>query len=131
MWFAITDIYDNTTHIDSYLHISFHKISYIKFFDKISDKATISNVFNKRFADLREYEYSGWTPEALDEITCLTIINFLIKLVADLRRHIKICGIVENKGILFISQQVMYTILEYAKVPITIQSYAKSQSCAK
>ena len=37
----------------------------------------------------------------------------------------------ENKGVEFIAQEVMDTVLGYAKFPVTIQSYAKSQSYTK
>ena len=71
------------------------------------------------------------TPEALDERTFITLLNSLIDPLSNLRWHIKICERVENKGVGFISQQVMDAILEYSKIPVTIQSYAKSQSYAK
>ena len=37
----------------------------------------------------------------------------------------------ENKGSVFKSQQVMDVVVKYAKVPVTIQSYAKAHSYAK
>ena len=91
----------------------------------------ISIVFNNFISTLRDYEYDGWTPEALDECTCLTLLNSLINPVSNLSWNIKICERVENKGVVFTPQQVMDYVLEYAKVPIVIQSYAKSQSYAK
>ena len=62
--------------------------------------------------------------EALDERTCITIINYLINPVADIRWHIKSCERVENKRVGFTSQQVMDAVIEYGKVPVMIQSYA-------
>ena len=88
-------------------------------------------VFNKFISALRDYEYTGWMPEALDKCTSLTILNYLINPVANLRRHIKICERVDNKGVGFTSQKFMDAVLEYAKVPVTIQYYAKTQSYAK
>ena len=35
----------------------------------------ISIVFNKFIASLRDYEYVGWTPEALYEHTVFTFLN--------------------------------------------------------
>ena len=59
------------------------------------------------------------------------LLNSLINNVADLCINIKSCEIFENKGVGFTAQQVMDAILDYAKVPVTIQSYSKSQSYAK
>ena len=58
-----------------YLQLAFHKLSSIKLFDKTPDDAIISIVFNKFIAALRDYEYNGRTPEALDERTCITLLN--------------------------------------------------------
>ena len=130
-WFAITTIYETTTHTDSYCQVALHKISSIKLFYKSLDGATISVVFDKFIYDLREYEYAGGTPESPDERMCLTLLNLLINPVSDLRWHIKIYERVKNKYIGFILQQVVDGVLEYDKVPITIQSYANAQSYAK
>ena len=70
-------------------------------------------------------------PEALDKRTCLTLLNSLINPVSDLRWHINSCERVENKGVGFTAQQVIDAVLDYAKVPVTIQSYAKTQYYAK
>ena len=59
------------------------------------------------------------------------IFNYLINPVAGLHRHTKICKRVENKGVGFTVQQVMDTVLEYAKVPVTIHSYANYESYSK
>ena len=91
----------------------------------------ISIVFDKFIAALHDYEYASWMLEALDERTCITLLNSLINPVSDLRRHIKIYERVDNKGFGFTSQEVMNSVLEYAQVPVTIQSYAKAQSYAK
>ena len=55
----------------------------------------------------------------------------MINLVAELIQNIKRCEITENKGFGFTSQQVMDAVLEYAKVTVTIQYYAKAKSYAK
>ena len=91
------------------------------------DDATISIVSNKFIAPLFGYDYSGQTTEALDECTCLTHLNCLINPVADLFWQIKSCERVENKGVGFTAAKVMDAGLDYAKVPVTIQAYAKSQ----
>ena len=76
-----------------------------------------------------DYEYSGRTPEALDEGKCITLLNSLINPVL-------ICvGITrvqksEKKGVGLTAQQVMKSIIDYFKVPVTIQSYAKVKSYA-
>ena len=59
------------------------------------------------------------------------IFNYLINPVADIHRHTKSTKIVENIGVGFTVQQVMDTVLEYARVPVTIYSYAKYQSYSK
>ena len=91
----------------------------------------ISIVLNKSISSLRDYKYSVQTPEALDECTCLTLLNPLINPVADLNRHIKIYERVENKGVGLTGQQVMDDVLEYLKVSVIIQSYAKDHYYAK
>ena len=48
-------------------------------------------------AALCDYDYARRMSEALDERMCLTVLNFLIKPVANLRRSIKICEILESK----------------------------------
>ena len=58
-------------------------------------------------------------------------MNSLIKPVYDIHWHIKICERVEIKGIGFTSQQVIEVVLEYAKEPITTQSYTKAHPYAK
>ena len=50
--FDITDIYDNTTHMDSCRQVSFHKLVPIKLFDKIPSEITISISFNKYISSL-------------------------------------------------------------------------------
>ena len=100
----------------------FHKIAFIKFFNKTSDDATIGIIFNKFISNPHDYEYSGWTPESLDGRTFLTLINDLINPIADLRWNIKSCERVENKGVVFTAQQVMAAVINYAQVPVTIQS---------
>ena len=128
-WFDITDVYETTTHTDSYLQVALNKLSSIKFFYKSRNDATISIVFNKFFAALCDYKYAGRTPETLDERTCLTLLNSLIKPVTNLHCHINICEIVDNKVFGFTSQQVMdAAVLEYSKVPVTTKYYAKAQS---
>ena len=92
------------------------------------DEATISILFNNFIAALHDYEYVGWMPEALDECTYLTLLHYLIKPVANLRWNINISERVESKGVGFIPQKVMDFILEYFKVPVTIQYYSKAQS---
>ena len=87
--------------------------------------------FNKFILVLRDYKYAGQMPKAQDEHTCLTLPNSLINHVADLRQHTKCCKRVDNKCVGFTEKQVMDTVLEYAKVSVTIQSYAKSQYYAK
>ena len=104
-----------------------HNLSFIKLFNKTPDDATISIVFNKFIANVREYEYASLAMEELDERTSIKILISLINPVDDLFRNIKICERVENKGIGFTSQQVMDAVLEYAKVPVTIGYYAKDQ----
>ena len=91
----------------------------------------ISIFFNEFIAALCDYEYASRTPEALDERTCLTLLNSLINPVANLHWHIKICKRVENKWVVFIAQQVMDAVLDYSKVLVTIQSYSKAQSYVK
>ena len=91
----------------------------------------VSIAFNRFIAALYYYEYDGRKLEALDERTCLTLLNFLINSVTNLCRHIKIFERVENKGFVFTSQQVMDAVLKYAMVPVKIQSHAKAQSYAK
>ena len=51
----------------------------------------ISIVFNIFISALSEYEYAGWITEALDKHTCLTLLNSLINIFADLRQHINSC----------------------------------------
>ena len=121
--FSITTIYDITTHTDSYHQVEYHKLSYIKFSNNPPNESTISIVFNKFIATLRDYEYTGWTPEVLYELTCLNLLNYLINPVADLLRNIKSYEIMENKGVGFTTQQVMDVVLEYVKVTVTTQSY--------
>ena len=65
-WFTITALYETTNHTYSYLQVAFHKLSYIKFFDKSPYYATISVLFNKFISALREYEHTSRTPKALD-----------------------------------------------------------------
>ena len=89
----------------------FHKLASIKFFHKNPNDATISIVFNKFIAALLDWEYAGGTPEALNERTCLMILNYLINNVANIRWHINIFKIVENKGAGFTLQQVMDAVL--------------------
>ena len=72
----------------------------------------ISIVFNKFIAALRDYEYAGRTPEALDERTFLIILNYLINYVANVCWYIKSCKRVENKGFGFTAQQVMDAVLD-------------------
>ena len=119
-WFTITAFYNNTTNTNSYLEVAFHKLSSIKFFGKTLIDETISIVFNKFIATLRDYEYSDQIPEALDERTCLTFHNSLMNHVANIRRHIKSWEIVENKEVGFTEQQVMNSVHDHAKVPVTI-----------
>ena len=59
------------------------------------------------------------------------LFNYLINTVANIRWHIKISRRVGNKGVRFTAQQVMDTVLDYAKVPFKIQSYDKSKSYTK
>ena len=47
------------------------------------------------------------------------------------KKNINICERVENKRAGFTAQQIMYDVLEYAKVPVTIQYYYKAQSYVK
>ena len=89
------------THKYSYWYVAFHKLSSIKLFNKNTDAASISAVFNKLIADLREYELAGRTTKVLDERTCLTIINYVISPFTELCPHIKICERVKNKVIEF------------------------------
>ena len=126
-WFAITAIYNTTTHIEYYCQVAFHKLASIKFFYKNPDDATISIVFNKFIAAICDYDYASRTAEALDEHTFLTLINYLINPVAYLLRNIKSCEIVENKGVGFTAQQVIDAVLDYAKVPVMIHPSVKSQ----
>ena len=126
-WFSIADIYETTNHTNSYFQVAFNNLSSIKIFDK-TRMTPRSVFFNNFIAALRDYKYAGRTPEALDECTCLKLLNYIINHMDDIRRHINIFKRVENKGFGFIAQQVMDAVLEYAKVPITIQSYAKAQS---
>ena len=44
---------------------------------------------------------------------------------------INIFEIVENKGVGFTAEQVMGAVLDYTKVPVTIQSYSRDQSNSK
>ena len=88
----------------------------------------ISVVFDKFIATLHDYEYASRMPEALDERTCITLLNSLINPSYDLGWNIKICERVDNKRFGFTSQEVMNSVLEYDKVPVTIQSYTKDQS---
>ena len=88
----------------------------------------ISIVFDKFIAALRDYEYASRMPEALDERTCLTLLNSLINPSSKLGWNIKICERVNNKAFGLTSQEVMNSVLEYDKVPVTIQSYTKDQS---
>ena len=67
-------------------------------------------------------------PEALDERTFLTLLNSLINSSSELGWNIKICERVDNKGFGCTSQEVMNSVLEYDKVPVTIQYYTKEQS---
>ena len=71
----------------------------------------ISIVFDKFNAALRDYEYASRMPEALDERMCITLLNYLINPVSDLLHNIKSCDIVDNKGVVFTSQQVMNTVM--------------------
>ena len=57
--------------------------------------------------------------------------NYLINPITNLCRHIKISKRVKNKGIEFTVQKLVDDILDYAKVPVMIQSYANFQSYAK
>ena len=84
-WFEITALYDTTNHTDSYRQVLFHKLVPVKFFDKNPNNATISFFFNKVISALRYYEYSGQTPEALDERTFLKLHNYLINPVSDVK----------------------------------------------
>ena len=86
--------------------------------------------FNKLIFALCNYKYAGRTPEALDEQTCLTLLNSLINPVANIRQHTKSCERVENKGVELTAQQVMDAVIEYEKVTVIIQYYAKAQSYA-
>ena len=131
MWFAITYLYETTNHTDSYFQVESHKISSIIFFNKPPYDAMISIVFDKFISALCDYEDSRRMREALDEHMCITLLNSMINPVIYLRRYIKICERADNKGVGFTSQQVMYYVLEYAKIPVTFQSYAKDQSYAK
>ena len=72
----------------------------------------ISIIFNKFIVALRDYKYAGRTPEALNERTCLTFFNFLINHTANLRWHIILSKIVENKGVGFTLQQVMDAVID-------------------
>ena len=129
-WFAITESYKTTTHTYSYHQVAFHKISAIKSSKKNPYDAIIDAVFNKLISILLEYKHAGRTLAALDERTCLTIIISIINPVVNIRRKIKRYKNFENQGYGFMSQQVIYAVLEYSKVPITIQTYAKDQSYA-
>ena len=88
----------------------------------------ISVVFDKFIATLHDYEYSRRIPEALDERTCITLLNCMIKPVAYKRWYTNICEREDKKGFGFTSHQVVDSVLEYAKINVTIQSYAKDQS---
>ena len=130
-WFTITELYETTTHTYYYRQVAFHKLSDIKFFDKNTYDTTIGVVFNKFIAALREYKYAGRAPESIDVRTCLTLITSIIKPVNNLRRNIKICEKVENQGHVFTSHNKIDNVLEYSKVPVTIQSNAKFHSYIK
>ena len=117
--------------MDSCCQVAFHKLASIKVSDKTPDDTMISIFFNKFITVLCDYEYAGRTTNALDERKCLTLLNSLIRPSSYLYHHIKRCERVENKGVVFTSQRVMDDVLEYAKVPNTIQSYAKAQSYVK
>ena len=90
-WFSITALYETKTHTDNYRQVDFHKLSSIKFFDKNPNDATISIVFSKFIAALRDYEYAGQAPEALDERTCCMLLNSLLNHFANLHCYIKSC----------------------------------------
>ena len=98
-WFAISALYENKTHTNSYRQVTFHNVASIKFFDKTPDNATISIVFNKFIASIHEYKYAGWTPEELIKCTCLMLLNYLMNPVANLHWYIKSCKILEKKGL--------------------------------
>ena len=88
--FSITTLYETKNHIDSYCQVALHKLTSINILDKNPNDATISIVFNNFIAALCDYGYTGRIPEALDERTCITLLNSLINPVDDLRWHIKI-----------------------------------------
>ena len=87
-YFSITDLYETTTHTDSYRQDALHKLFAIKIFDKNPDNATIGVVFNKFIATLLKQKHVNRTLEALDGRTCLTLIISIINPVADLLRKI-------------------------------------------
>ena len=58
-------------------------------------------------------------------------ISSIINPFSSIIKHIKICENVENQGHGFTSQKKIDAVLEYSKVPITIQSYSKAHSYAK
>ena len=122
-WFAITALCETKTNTYSYRQVTFHKLASIKFFDKNPNDTTII-FFIKFIVTLRDYEYACRMREVLDECTCLTLIDTLINPVANVRWHINIRERVENKGVVFIAQQVMDAVIDYVKVLVTIQSYA-------
>ena len=109
----------------------FQKLASIKIFNKNYNDTTISIIFNKFIAALCDYKYAGRTPEALDKHTYLTLLIYLSDPVANLRRNIQSCERVENKGVVFTVQTVIYAVLDYVKVPVTIQSYSNTQSDTK
>ena len=67
----------------------------------------------------------------LDNCTFLTLLNYLINPVAAIFWHIKSCERVENTGVGFTAQKVIDDVLDYDKVPVTIDSCINSQSDAK
>ena len=89
--YFIVEMYENITHTNSYHRVALHKLSATKFFDKNLDKATIGGVFKTFIYALREYKHVGRTPEALDKLTCITLISSIINPATNLRRNIKIC----------------------------------------
>ena len=94
----MTAIHETKTNTYLYWKVVLHKLASIKFFNKNPNEATISIVFNKFIAALRDYEYVGRMTEALDECTCIMLLNYLINIVVDIRRHINIFKRVEIKG---------------------------------
>ena len=112
MWFAITTIYETTTHTDSYHQVAIYKLSAIRLFKKNPDNATIGVVFKKIIAALCEYEHSGRTPESLCERTCITLLRFSINPVDNLFRNVKICEKVENQVHGFTSHNMIDAVLK-------------------